>query len=148
MKQYDLIAAYHAVRKLNSTSMQGVSLVTQLKLFNLQKQLQPAYDFQIEKEKAIFEEYPPTAFENGQAVYKFDNGEVDVKSVKACQEKINELNDLDNDSIKIEPIHLSMKDAEALKPDTAQNVMAALSEVLIIDMEEDHVPQIQIMPAQ
>lgn len=148
MKQRDLIAAYDAVKKLNSTSMQGVSLVTQLKLFNLQKQLQPAYDFQIEKEKAIFSEYPPTSFENGQAVYKFDNGEVDIESVKACQEKINELNDLDNDSIKIEPIHISVKEAEALKPDSTQNIMISLSEVLIIDMEEDNVPQIQILPAE
>lgn len=144
MKQYKLIAAYNVIKSMNSTGMKGISLATQLKMYNLQKQLTPAYEFQIEKEKAIFEEYPPTKYENGSVIYEKEDGTPDVEKVRACQKLIDELNNLENDSIKIEPIHISLKEAESLKSDLDINIMEAIDGILIIDMDDE--PQIQLVP--
>lgn len=133
MKQSKLIAAYSIIAKLNASGMKDASMATQLKFYNLQKQLQPAYDFQIKKEKEIFDENPPTKIEDGNAFYEKEDGTPDTEKLQICKEKLEELNELDNDTIKIEPVHITTEEAKLLKPGNNQNIIGILEGIVEID---------------
>lgn len=100
MKQGRLIEAYKALETLKSNKL---STVTAMRLFKLKKALQPAYEFQIEREKIIFEKYAP---ELADGVLKFKSKE-DKMDFEAA---LSELSNAETGT-EIKPVHISANES-------------------------------------
>ena len=67
MKQKDYINAYKVIQKYQDKEL---SLDVSYGLFKVKKLLQPQWDFQLERESAIFTKYSPEQNEEGNLKFK------------------------------------------------------------------------------
>lgn len=124
MKQEKIYLAYSivaALRKLNH------SPEVAYKLFKLNRQLKPIYDFQLEQRQELFKSIKPKSVKGTEI--EFESAE-DCEAFKAKQKEISEL----EADIEIEPIHIpfSKLNSEAkLYPDDFEILEG------IIEFEED-----------
>ena len=87
MKQSKCVQAYKALLKIMN---QDTSLPTARKVFELSRKLQPAWEFQLNEERKIFERHPDIDPSNGSVTYETGNKEQEEKM-------LNELNDFDKE---------------------------------------------------
>ena len=118
MKQNVIIQAYKAISKLNENPL---SLKTAHALYLVKKMLEPHYEFQLNKEKEIYDKYNPTPLENGDL--DFGSPEKAQEFTKEYNDLINEMKDLEvnlefvKPSIRLDDdLKLSIEDVEALEP--------------------------------
>ena len=123
MKQGQLITAYKTILKLSD---QPVTLAAGLKLFNLKKQLEPQWEFQIESEEKIFGQYPIQKFDNvnGRVIATFS----DPETAKKANGLLKELEEMEI-NLDFMPVHISEEDGLTL----TVNDIGALSPFVIFD---------------
>ena len=92
MKQKQIVEAYKA---LNHLGQQEVGWDSQLKIFNLQQELAPAYQFHQESEEKILSRFPykvATNGENGYTTFSYEKAE----DAEEARKLFTELNEMDN----------------------------------------------------
>lgn len=112
MKQQEYINAYKVIQKFENEKL---PLDISFGLFKVKKLLQDQWDFQVSREKEIFELYNPKVTEEGTFVFKSKDDE------KGFTEDFTELMNMDVDKT-IDKIHIdfgsriemSISDIEAL----------------------------------
>lgn len=124
MKQSILVDAYKVIQKLSD---QPISMKVGLKLFQLKKQLEPQYEFQLESEDKIFSQYPVQNLKNvgNRTIATFE-------TEQAATEAKELLNELENMEINLDflPIHISEEDGLSL----TLNDIEALSHFVIFEL--------------
>ncbi len=99
MTQGRMVKAYKALLEIGQ---QRLPSTISYKLFKLRRQLQPAWDFQIERETQIFEMYPPVQQED-RKFFKFESPE----AKQDFEEAFKELNDMEPE-IPFDPINVPL----------------------------------------
>lgn len=107
MTQKQVIDAYKALTKLNT---QPLPMKTAYALHKLRRALQPAWDFQVEQEGALFDKLKPTPIGNGALQFKSPD------ELKTWNQTIDELNAMPSD-IEFAPVTVTMDDAISITPD-------------------------------
>ena len=97
MKQGKMIEAYKTLESIKGNKL---STVTAMRLFKLKKALLPAYEFQLERERLIFDKFAP----------ELDNGILKFKSKEDKQDFEAALTELSNaeTGTEVEPVHISV----------------------------------------
>lgn len=114
-KQEQVIGAYKALSNLSEAPL---NLRTSYQIYRLLKKLQPYYDFQVNKEKELFQKYQPQFAEGGNFKFKTED---DAKEFSETMKELweTEIDDLDFKPVLIridqEDIHISVKDIKALQ---------------------------------
>ena len=112
MKQVMYVNAYNTIGRISN---QAIPLGTGLKLFNLKRQLQAQYDFQVESENKIFDRFPPQ------------------KEVAAEAQKL--LKELEEIEVNLEIIPITISESDGLT--LTINDIDALSPFVEFVTEED-----------
>ena len=114
MKQSKIMSAYQAIEKIKNKDKEYPLNITYT-LFKVKKMLQDQWDFQLEEEKKIFNQFSPEVQENGD--YKFESRE----KAQEFTDKLAELGNMEVDlkitkpKIKLsEQIDLTLGEIEAL----------------------------------
>ncbi len=112
MKQQNIVNAYKVIKKYENEKL---PLDISYGFFKLKKLLQTQWDFEVEREKALFEKYNPVQDDNGNLVFKTPEDQ------QGFAEDIEELLsmdcDWDEDKIKIDfnnRLDMPIVDIEAL----------------------------------
>lgn len=106
MTQKQIIDAYKVLNKLNS---QPMPIKTAYALHKLRRVLQPAWDFQVERENALLQKYKPELVENGVLQFKSPD------DLREWNETMAEVNALPSD-IDVTPVTVAMTDYMRLAP--------------------------------
>ena len=103
MKQSDIIAAYKAADELCKQKIKSPKVAN---VFYIVKNLlKPQYDFQVEREKAVFDKYQFTQTEDG---LKFETQELADQFAAEYSEEIKQLSEMDVDlDFKKQTVNLS-----------------------------------------
>lgn len=128
MKQVTYVNAYNTIGRISN---QAIPLGTGLKLFNLKRQLQAQYDFQVESENKIFDRFPPqkaVQASNGKSILSFETPEAAAEA----QKLLKELEEMEV-NLEIIPIMISESDGLTL----TINDIDALSPFVEFVTEED-----------
>ena len=88
MKQQQILNAYKVIQKYSNDKL---PLDISYAFFKLKKALQEQWEFELERERKIFDKYHPTQEEDGQL--KFDNDE----DMKNFSKELTELLDMEVD---------------------------------------------------
>lgn len=107
MRQGQCIQAYKALSKIMA---QDTTLTISKKVFDLQRELQPAWDFQINEEQKIAARHPDVDPVSASVKYKTDDKEAEEKALAelaAFEKELKDLADLDRDLV-IEPFTIYM----------------------------------------
>lgn len=119
MKQKDVVKAYHTIEKFED---KDVPLKVSYALFKTKSLIKDQVDFQLKKEREIFEKYKPSALDDG--ALKFESNEQAQEFAVEFDSKINEVAEMDIDlgeykkfKIPIDQlVDISVQDIEALEP--------------------------------
>ena len=112
MKQQQIVNAYKVIKKYENETL---PLDVSYGLFKLKKLLQPQWDFEVEREEAIFKKYNPQNDEMGNII--FNNHEDQVHFEESIRELLNMDVEWNNEKVSIPFNHsfnVSMSDIEAL----------------------------------
>ena len=112
MKQQDIVNAYKVIQKYENEKL---PLDISYGFFKLKKLLQSQWDFEIEREKAIFEKYDPQQEDNGNFVFK--SKEDQQSFAQEIAELLSMECDWDEDKVKIDfrdRLDMPVVDIEAL----------------------------------
>lgn len=112
MKQGKLVGAYKVVSKLYE---QRIPLPISYKLYKLRNALQKAWNFQIDAEEKLIDEFKPTQGKNG--LLKF----ADAETAREFNARVKEVLDMDSD-IEITPITLPMIDTLNISPEEIESL--------------------------
>lgn len=123
-----IIPAYKALLTLEE---QMLPLKLSYNIFKLKKQLQPAWDFQRERENEILQQFPPQEFTNGN--FKFKT----VKQAKGFKAKMDELAEMDFE-LEVKPMKLQLTEMLEITPKDIE----ALDEFVIFE----EFPEPEVIP--
>ena len=112
MKQQNIVNAYKVIKKYENEKL---PLDISYGFFKLKKLLQSQWDFEVEREKSIFDKYEITQGDNGNLIFK--SPEDQQNFAKDIAELLDMDCDWDEDKIKInfgDRLELPVVDIEAL----------------------------------
>ena len=112
MKQGKLVNAYKVISDLYQ---QRLPLPISYKLYKLKIALQKAWDFQVDSERKLIDEFKPNALDDGRLQF------ADVDSAQAFDSRVREVLDMDSD-IEITPITLPLIDGMSITPDNIEKL--------------------------
>lgn len=115
MKHIEIINAYKATENL---AAQRIPLPVAYKLFKLREKLKKVYDFRVEEEQKLFQEFHPTFEEDGKL--RFET----VEEREQFDERMAALNEMEEDGI--EPIDIPMTDSIELTTEEIQAITAVI----------------------
>lgn len=98
MKQGKLVSAYKVISDLYQ---QRLPLPIAYKLYKLKTVLQRAWDFQVDEERKLVDEFKPTVLEDGRLKF------ADPDSAQEFDRRVREVLDMESD-IEVTPISLPM----------------------------------------
>ena len=112
MKQQNIVNAYKVIKKYENEKL---PLDISYGFFKLKKLLQAQWDFEVEREKALFEKYNPAQDENGNLVFKTEEDKQGF--AEEIAELLNMDCDWDEDKVQInfgDRLEMPIVDIEAL----------------------------------
>ena len=112
MKQQNIVNAYKVIKKYENEKL---PLDISYGFFKLKKLLQAQWDFEVEREKALFNKYNPVQDENGNLVFKSDEDR--QRFAEEIAELLNMDCDWDEDKVQInfgDRLEMPIVDIEAL----------------------------------
>ena len=112
MKQGRLVNAYKIISDLYQ---QKLPLPISYKLYKLRNVLQKAWDFQVDSERKLIDEFKPNALDDGHLQF------ADVDSAQVFDSCIREVLDMDSD-IVITPINLPLIDGMSIRPEDIEKL--------------------------
>lgn len=86
-----------------------------LSLLKVKKALETAYEFQLQEEQKLVDEYQPT-LDNGKLTMPYSNDE-EKELAKEFFQKFADLNKMEIE-VEIDPAHISVPDGISIAPDT------------------------------
>lgn len=115
MKHIEIINAYKA---LDSLTAQRLPLPVSYKLFKLRAEMQKIYDFRLEEEQKLFDQFKPTMEEDKRLRF------ATTEDREQFDERIAALNDMEDDTIQ--PIDIPMLDTIELTTDEIQSLSSVI----------------------
>lgn len=112
MTQGKLVSAYKVISNLYQ---QRLPLPIAYKLYKLKAALQPAWDFQVDAERKLIDEFKPIAQDDGRLKF------VDADSAQAFDGRVKEVLAMEYD-IEVTPITLPMIDGLSITPIDIENL--------------------------
>lgn len=115
MKHIEIINAYKA---LDSLASQRLPLPVSYKLFKLRGEMQKIYDFRLEEEQKLFDQFKPTMEEDNRLRF------ATTEDREQFDERIAALNDMEDDTIQ--PIDIPLLDTIELTTDEIQSLSSII----------------------
>ena len=115
MKHIEIINAYKA---LDSLTSQRLPLPASYKLFKLRAEMQKIYDFRLEEEQKLFDQFKPTMEEDKRLRF------ATTEDREQFDERIAALNDMEDDTIQ--PIEIPLLDTIELTTDEIQSLSSII----------------------
>ena len=112
MKHGKLINAYKVISDLYQ---QRLPLPISYKLYKLKNTLQKAWDFQVDSERKLIDEFKPNPTDDGRLQF------ADVDSAQAFDKRVKEVLDMDSD-IEITPVSLPLIDGMSITPEDIEKL--------------------------
>lgn len=112
MKQQQIVNAYKVIKKYENDKL---PLDISYAFFKLKKKLQEQWDFEVEREKTIFDKYKPEQKQDGNITFSSKEDEEGFE--KEIAELLNMESDWDDEKIKVNfdgRIDMPVVDIEAL----------------------------------
>ena len=107
MNHGTIIKAYKSIGKI---AEQKLPMTTAYKVFKLREKLKPAWDFLVEEEGKLLDDYKPTIQENGTIIFR------SIEDKQAYDQRISEIYTMESD-IQIEPVSIPLTDDIFIAPD-------------------------------
>lgn len=112
MKQGKLVSAYKVISDLYQ---QRLPLPISYKLYKLKATLQKAWDFQVDEERKLVDEFKPTVLEDGRLQF------ADPDSAQSFDSHVRDVLDMDSD-IEVTPVILPVIDGLSITPSAIENL--------------------------